>query len=141
MTFHYRQGAIFKADSLKFCTAEVNYDPKTGEITVDHTKLTPNPVQHESVGKSRAVWHGSKKVGYVDERSIDPARSSALWKITEVIRNPHGGGYSHCVSGRSESWATYSYVAVRVNEDGSDHETKETLCFNNRFYVSGMTFI
>lgn len=138
---HYQVGTIFSSPDLKFCLRDAYWNNHSQQAEISKTSLYPNPVQRENIGKSDAIWNGSKKMGYFDVRAIDENRSQALWVITEVETNPSGGGYSHCVSGRSETWATYTYKAKRINADLSDHESKETLWFNRTFYMKDMILI
>lgn len=138
---HYQIGTIFSSPSLKFCLRDACWNSNSQQAEISKTSLYPNPVQRESVGKADAIWSGSKKMGYFDVRAIDETRAEALWVITEVETDPSGGGYSHCVSGRSESWATHLYRAKRINPDLSDHESKETLWFNRTFHMKEMILI
>jgi len=118
---------LFQAPSLVNCVSKAFYDTKSSTIALDTKSLMPNSYKIASIGRKEAVWHGKTKMGYIDTQNLCKDREFAIWRIADKKVNPHGGGDSHNISGRSTTWATYDFVAQRINIKGT--RTRAVKCY------------
>lgn len=124
-------GTIFQSKlSLIHCLSSASYNPGTDSIEIDVTSLTPNLSPKAS---SRVpVWHGSTKKGFVDVQNDNHDRASSIWEVTEVETDPTGCGSTSMINyGKTSVWARHYYKAKRINLDGSQHESGETVSFSS----------
>ena len=125
-------GDIFQSPSaLIQCLSTAHYDEAIQDVVIDTKSLRPQTVNSKNVGSSEQIWHNNEMIGRFDLRNNDENRVNSLWEITEVQTEGSGCGDSHNISGRSTHWPRYYVTAKRVNIDGSDHASKETISFSN----------
>lgn len=125
-------GDTFQSPSaLTQCLSTAHFDETTQKVVIDTKSLRPQTVNSKNVGSSEQVWHNNEMIGRFDLRNIDENRANSLWEITEVTTDGAGCGSSHNISGKHTHWPRYYVTAKRVNIDGSDHASKETISFSN----------
>lgn len=142
----FETGCYFQSkESLIHCLSEATYNEETKAIEIDAKKLKPNIYSPSAQYTTWVpVWDQEGNEHWVDVRNDDPSRALSIWKLTETKVEPHGCGANSMVNyGHTSIWGRYFCKAKRVNRDGSDHPSGETISFSSsgNTIIKDLTFV